>query len=138
MFRKQTKRNVRNAAAREIEERLLEQLPKLAALQDGYEGAELGAISVSANKNGDGYMAVARIALPGPVATYWLENGYDEGHYVVWGHGDTPLQALCAIEAELAGGAAAMVPDKYPPEPRSGRSKAPARAKTHAGSKPYG
>lgn len=138
MFRAQTVKNYRRAEAQALEEMLQGVFPLLLQLQDGYHGAELTAVSVGPNNSGDGCMALGRVTLSDPVDTMWAEKGYGPGHYVMWGHGETPWQAICALEVELREGAAGLVADKYPPQPRQTRSKAPTRAKTHKGSKPYG
>lgn len=138
MFKQQTAKNLRRAESERVEQMIESVFPLLMQLQDGYHGAELTAISTGPSKDGEGCMALARVTISEPAETFWVERGYGPGHYVMWGHGASPWQAICAIEVELSTGGAGLVVDKYPPAPPQKKQKAPGRGATHKGSKPFG
>lgn len=91
-----------------------EVLPNLMELDLNREGIELVGISVRAAKSGDGFLCVTKLRTDETRPVDAVTSGLVGSRFVVYGFGDSPLEAVCNVEGQLKNGTASLVEDKYP------------------------
>lgn len=108
-----SKRQQENDRTNEVIGALEQALRSFLEIGSNSDTLHVRGLTVSENKQGDGYLSILRLTLREGANPDDLHYGIEPGCYVVYGNGEDIIGAIANLEAQLQLQQATLSPDKY-------------------------